>query len=221
MCGLLFGWGGYGASSVLGEEPSTAKLSQVLYLHTEFLPYRKPAEQGRHFRLNREIIRQAILLTARDELGLAARDETLQEAIPAHAQVVYLMPMERADATGKWRVKIVSMDDPTTPWEKTYDYVADTTKAYGDILPKLEIDTRSALQDGLRAVGLQGARPSPQSAAPPGPEIEAWLGQVDGGAQFAAVRAAHRAIAAHGETFQRLGVLVRGYADLALLTGHY
>ena len=39
--------------------------------------------------------------------------------------------------------------------------------------------------------------------------------------QFAAVRAAHQAIASQGESPAWLGVLARGYGNLALLTNHY
>ena len=80
--------------------------------------------------------------------------------------------------------------------------------------------TRGAFLEGLCG-GPGGAKPAASEPALPGPEVEQLLGQPDCVAQFGAVRAAHEAIAAHGETPEWLGVLVRGYANLALLTQHY
>ena len=51
----------------------------MFYLHTEFLPYERTVDLGLPYRLGREIIRQADLMAARDELGLATCDETLHE----------------------------------------------------------------------------------------------------------------------------------------------
>ena len=58
----------------------------------------------------REAVRQAVLLAARDELGLKMRDETLQEEEPLQGVVVHVMLVERADAAGKWTVKLVPFD---------------------------------------------------------------------------------------------------------------
>ncbi|NLX55886.1 MAG: hypothetical protein GXY58_12290 [Planctomycetaceae bacterium] len=212
----------WGLGSTRGAVPAAPAESQVLYLQTEFLPYTTDTDQVLPYRLGRELVRQAILMAARDEMGLATRDETLQEAVPQQAQVTWVMPVERALLTGKWQVKLLPAEQQgDVIWEKTYDFVVHGGKIYGDMVPKLESDTRGALLEGLRAAGLTGDKPPVQDPAPPGPEIEQWLGQVDMVLQFAAVRAAHEAIAAHGETPEWLGVLARGYAHLALLTNHY
>ncbi|MHB8952871.1 MAG: tetratricopeptide repeat protein [Pirellulaceae bacterium] len=207
-------------SHTMADEVAAAE-PQVLYLHTEYIPYQKYVDQGIPYRLGREIVRQAVLLTARDELGLATCDETLQETIPKHAQVIHLMPMERADLNGKWNLKLIPYDMEGPTWEKTYDYVPDGTLMYADMIPKLEADSRGVFPDALRAAGFQGAKPPLQAPVPPGDEIEELLGKVDFVAQFGAVRAAHQAIALHGETPEWLGVLVRGYANLTLLTEHH
>jgi len=51
---------------------------QVLFLHTEFGPYPKGPWSSRLRILDRELIRQAVLLTAREELGVSTCDETLR-----------------------------------------------------------------------------------------------------------------------------------------------
>ena len=86
---------------------------------------------------------------------------------------------------------------------------------YGDIIPQLEADSRGVFLDALRAAGFQGEKPQLRTPQPPDEAIEDLLGKVDFVAQYGAVRAAHQAISAHGETPEWLGDLVRGYANLA------
>src|SRR3954454_4747574 len=79
---------------------------QVLYLHTEFLPYEPGTEKDLSSRLNREVVRQALLIAARDGLGVQTCDETLQESPPDDAHVVELILSERCNRDGKWHVKL-------------------------------------------------------------------------------------------------------------------
>jgi hypothetical protein len=81
---------------------------QVLYLHTEFLPYERDNDKDLSNRLSREIVRQAFLVAARDGLGVQTCDETLQETPPDDAHVVHLMLTERCSRDGKWHVKLNS-----------------------------------------------------------------------------------------------------------------
>src|SRR5262245_51472126 len=76
------------ALSVLGDDTnsdraakaSTSAPPPIVCLHTEYLPWR--FEDEIKFRLMRELGRQALLIAARDELGLPTRDETLGELFP-------------------------------------------------------------------------------------------------------------------------------------------
>jgi tetratricopeptide (TPR) repeat protein len=199
---------------------TSTSTSQSLYLRTEFLPYKKMVERELPYRLGREIVRQAILIAARDELGLTTFDETLRETVSESRNVVPLMCVERASALGKWNVKLIPHAADADGWEKTYDYVARGPRMYADMIPKLEADSRSEFCEALRAVGLDGQKPPLGEPAPPDETIEQLLAQVDFITQYGAVRAAHRAIRACGETPEWLSVLVRGYANLALLTRH-
>ncbi len=209
----------------LGQEMAASTTAEtgppVLYLHTEYLPYATNVEKGITYRLGREIIRQAILLAAREELGLAAYDETLQESVPNNVRIIHLMPMERADLNGKWNVKLISYDGRGVLWEKTFDYVANGELMYADVIPKLEADTRGAFLEGLTAARCTAQKSQRRRPEPPDKEIEQLLRRVDFVSQFGAVRAAHQVIATHGETPEWLGVLVRGYANLAMLTQHH
>jgi tetratricopeptide (TPR) repeat protein len=136
-------------------------------------------------------------------------------------------------------------------WEKTYDCDATTSKLYADAVPKLEVDSRGELIEALKIAGLHpekrepGNSPKDQAAAKDRNEknekkeqlvkkgesdaeavasiakVNQLLLAPDFVAQFGAVRAAHQAIQAGGETPEWLGVLARGYANLATLTSHH
>src|SRR4029079_9211250 len=79
---------------------------KVLYLHTEFLPYKQNADKDLSTRLSREIVRQALLVAARDGLGLQTCDETLQETPPEGVEIAHLLLTERSSTKGKWQVKL-------------------------------------------------------------------------------------------------------------------
>ena len=209
------------AGRASAQEKGTAAQPQLLYLHTEYLPYKAEQPDMLPYRLGREIMRQAVLVAARDELGCVTCDETLMEAVPTQANVLHLLVTERAKTTGKWQVKLTKSDKGDTVWEKTFDFLAHGGKIYADFIPKIEAETRSTLVEALRTAGVKGTKPARKAPMPPGPEIEQALNAVDIVAQFGAVRAAHAAIAREGETPEWLGVLVRGYANLAMLTRHY
>ena len=203
------------------QESSAAAVPPVLFVQTEYLPYVPAAADQMPYRLGRELMRQAVLMAARDELGWSTRDDTLQEVVPAGSRAVSLRVTERARTNGKWELQFQQPDSGKVVWQKAYDYPVHGGQMYGAIVPILEADTRTALLQGLQKAGVTGTKPAVRNPTPPGPEIEALLNQVDIVAQFGAVRAAHAAIARDGESLEWLGVLVRGYAHLALLTEHY
>src|SRR3954469_10292980 len=150
---------------------------QVLYLHTEFLPYEPTADKDLSSRLNRELVRQALLIAARDGLGVQTCDETLQETPPDDAHVVELILTERCSPDGKWQIKlrkfvkdeIAAAMKPV--WEKTYDCNVAPAKLYADMIPKLEADSRGALIEALKVAGLHAeerktvAAPTEQAAS--------------------------------------------------------
>jgi tetratricopeptide (TPR) repeat protein len=245
------------ASCAIPQAEVTDTRPQVLYLHTEFLPYKQGSDKDLSNRLSREIVRQALLIAARDGLGVQTCDETLQETPPDDAHVVHLTLTERCSRDGKWHIalsKFAEEKDTAASrpaWEKTYDCDVTTTKIYADAIPKLEADSRGELIEALKTAGLhpekrtsgsapkEPAAPKEQSekkeqkaqivkdgendakSGAPSDKIRQLLLMPDFVAQFGAVRAAHQAIQADGETPEWLGVLARGYANLATLTHHH
>ena len=135
---------------------SAAEGPHVLYLHTEFLPYARPIKNEYATRLTREFFRQAVLIAARDELGLNTRDETLQEEDPLQGNVVHVMPIGRGDAQGKWRLKLIWADDGSR-WEQNYEFRPGGMQFFAELATKLEAETRGACWKGFAASGWRAA----------------------------------------------------------------
>ncbi len=175
--------------------------------------------------LARELFRQALLIAARDELGLATRDELLGDAAPAagagdpRAELVTVL-RTGADRTG--RVLLLRPAAPVAEALLTQE-LPRTKGPFGE-LPRLveaaEALSRTGFPGAMRKLGLEG-RPDvvrDDGAMPAGVEERLWrLGYTE---PFAAVRALHQAIRTGGESPARLAGLVRGYALLGLLTEH-
>jgi tetratricopeptide (TPR) repeat protein len=201
---------------------------QVLYLHTEFLPYKQDNDKNLSNRLGREIVRQAVLIAARDGLGLQTCDETLQETPPDDAEVVNLVVTERSHSDGKWHVRLDKFAEGQAAsagrplWEKTYEFSATPATIYAEMIPKLEADSRGAFVEALKLAGLRGVAREKKSekAASPADDLTKLLSMPDFVTQFGVVRAAHQAVAVNGETPEWLSVRARGYANLATLTHH-
>ena len=84
---MALGWGllvGQNAEHLIAEEAQPKP--QVVYLHTEFMPHLKQ-KKDRTTRLGRELARQAFIIACEEELGVAVRDESLDEAMPSDAEV--------------------------------------------------------------------------------------------------------------------------------------
>ncbi len=176
--------------------------------------------------LARELFRQALLIAARDELGLATRDELLGDAPPPEAArdpQTELITVLRAGTASASRVLVRRIDGPRAETLLTQD-LPGTKRPFGE-LPRLaetaEVLSRTGFPSALRKLGLDG-RPNAihdDAGLPPGVEERLWrLGYTE---PFAAVRALHAAIRTGGESPARLAGLVRGYALLGLLTEHH
>jgi len=206
-------------------DPADATIanSAVVCLHTEYLPFVDHDGNLLKYRLVRELGRQAVLLAARDELGLSTRDETLGEPFPdsvvdpqkdLHARV-------RGYSDGSARVELwpasaepIANRAPGKPKGFAGDAIANMTD-------KLEMMSRAELLERLRELGFEGnVKPPDQKNVPPD-SMEVLLLEMNFVSQFAATRAAHGAIKEKGQSRKWLGVLVRAYSHLALMTGHH
>jgi hypothetical protein len=206
--------------------PKNTSNLTVVCLHTEHPGY-GPATDGQPFRLERELGRQAVLIAARDELGLSTRDETLQEPFPIDRSAA---PSEfelkvRIFTEGKMTLSLQRSADVTNssaePWTFDAHFTNNAHDAYISMLRVLEPLSRHELVTGLRALHLEGQKSADNPDNKPSADIEKLVDEMNLVSQFIAVRSAHTAIAREGQSVEWLGVLVRGYANLAMLTEHH
>jgi tetratricopeptide (TPR) repeat protein len=206
------------APKTTGEK--NAKPPAVVCLHTEFLPWR--FEDQIKFRLMRELGRQALLIAARDELGLATRDETLGEVFPEETLQAKrdLFVIVRSQYNGTVQFQLWPASNPDKPNPSVKESERDPNAIINQIT-KLDPLIHSGLCDMLHKQGFDGKAAPPNDKNLPSDAVEGQLLEMNFVSQFAAVRAAHAAIAEKGQSRGWLNVLARGYANLALMTGHH
>ena len=182
-------------------------------------------DQRRFPILAREVVRQALLVAARDQLQWATRDETLSESGPSadetpaakwvlSTRFPYAGPAEfvlqKIDADGSasevWSERLALNEDEEHP----LDYAA--------LVAAAERWSRETFPALLKQGDL-GGEPRPVSTdAAISPEAAEWLKQMTFTAQFAALRDLHQAIGRQGESADRLGALSQAYANLGVLS---
>ena len=185
----------------------------------------EPDDKLRYPILAREIVRQAVLIAARDQLQWTTRDETLSERLgneaekPAARWVLSTQfpyagesefVMQNIDGEGKpsevWRERLALNEDETHP----LDYTA--------LVASAERWSRETFPALLKQGELNG-EPNPASDdAEVSPAAAEWLKQMTFTAQFAVLRELHHAIRKQGESAALLGALSRAYANLGVLS---
>lgn len=176
--------------------------------------------------LAREIVRQALLIAARDELGLATRDAMLgdwrgndNQNEAAGELVIRFQPGGSSRALVRRR----GHDPGETLLESDLkDVVASLSEETPDDLGKLveiaESLSRKEFRDVLRKLGADGTANAkrPDASVPGG--VEERLLRLGYTEPFEALRLLHSAQRKDGESPARLGAVVRGYALLGVLT---
>ncbi len=164
--------------------------------------------------LPREFFRQALLIAARDQLGLSTRDAWLGDPMPTGGNNA---PFDlRTKYEPSTPVEILRGYPPAPPLVKRYEL-----KLNGD-LPYLAAEaeklSRTKFVEALKEAGFSGkANPwTPEAKMPD--HIEPLLCEMTFTSQFQALRELHEAIHCGGESPALLGGLVRGYANLGVLT---
>ncbi len=171
--------------------------------------------------LERELIRQAILIAARDELGLSTRDELLDD-VPASvdsrigepAEVAILFRRERCHAL------VRKAADQESEVIMTYDL--GTNPDAGNYSPRLvakaEELSRTEFPVLLKRLGAVGTPNVARADRGVPVEVERRLETLSMVEVFGAVRSLHEAIRSDGESPARLATLARAYAQLGILT---
>jgi tetratricopeptide (TPR) repeat protein len=179
--------------------------------------------------LLREIQRQAFLVAARDQLGLATRDAWLGDAMPTEGKNE---PFEVVTAKGdRLTLEVRRGSYPAartviqyapklqpSPKAKVAEFALPDSVDHRQWLVEAERLSRGTYVEALRKCGFEGKANVAGGEAGVPAEIEERLGEMVFTSQFVAVRQLHELIRAKGESPARLGALVRGYANLGLLT---
>lgn len=173
--------------------------------------------------LARELVRQGLLIAARDELGLATRDEMLRETTAAPAdqaaaeRTLRLELMAKTIAKKSINVQIFESHEwLTTAWQRDIP-LGDDPIDYRALAETIEPWTRKEFVEFLRLQGCQDRRPTPAEVALD-PMCVTRIEEMSFLAQLGVVQQAHANVRAAGPTPQALSLLVRGYAHLGMLT---
>lgn len=166
-----------------------------------------------------ELLRQGVLLTVREELGLTTRDAVLGEtgvvgdALPSQARLV----LTTAVSSESLKATLTTLDaaaDAPPLWQES---LALQEFHEPEVLAQVETWSRIAWPAVLRKAGFPQHAREP-SKAMPAPHVEASLKEFNFYDQFAAVRALHRQMREEGSSPALEGALARGYVNLGLLT---
>ena len=170
--------------------------------------------------LLRELVRQAILIAARDGLGLATRDESLDDvaATAEGGQAAELSLLFRPGACRgvirrvggeKEAEAVLKVDLGTNP---------DGGEYASNLAEQVEGLSRKEFVAALEKLGAAGSANKVRAEGAVPEKVEERLSSLGLVENFAAVRDLHAAIRADGESPERLGALARAYVQLGVLT---
>ena len=114
-------------------------------------------------RMPRELARQALLIAARDGLGLGTYDGTIREPMPAptDATVLRLHIAAIPGEDGRLRVRLwqgsAVNGDPV--WSKEYPYEMQVLEMYPSIVKQVSADARAEMLTLLQKLGCQQLKP--------------------------------------------------------------
>jgi len=166
--------------------------------------------------LQREVVRQAFLIAAREELGLATRDASLRETFPQEAEPDFF-PFDILVVNLDTRqLRVVVFRQKGSDYEALLTHTLQLAPegAFEDLVAKSEALSRREFAQLLKGAGLDKIDPtapateeSPTDAQPIGDEFNII-------SQFASLRRLHAAVKAQGESARSLSALACVYANL-------
>ncbi len=173
--------------------------------------------------MGRELIRQSILIAAREELGLSTLDGTLDELVlttdsPTSYPLQMDMTLEsRDEVTGDIRVQIVlsryGADGKTSRWTSPSVKMS-TTQSLIELAEQVEPFSRKEFVAALKEMGYTAA---PVTALESKAIVSDSEDHLDFVFQFGRLRNLHARRKVQGESVENLGELVRAYANLGSL----
>jgi hypothetical protein len=175
--------------------------------------------------LMREIARQAFLIAARDECGLATRDATLREALtdasggkPAVFQIlVSALEASRCDV----HVLLTRGDQFQQTRLVDRHFEVPRTELLVQLVEKCELLSRNEFKDALRRDVHAKSLPAARTAGEPSKTAAEQLVQWNEMAVIGGLRSVQGEIRAKGESPELLDALARGYANLGVMTERF
>ncbi len=173
--------------------------------------------------LERELISQALLIAARDELGLPTRDPIIDEfAPPEDKSNANAVPVEIAILfrRNECRALVRRGDGENATILQKYDLGTnpDAGNYSVNLTAVVEKLSRTEFPALLRQLGATGKPNRVRDDAPVPADVEQRLETLSMVEHFVAVRDLHHAIREGGESPTRLAALARAYAQLGMLT---
>ncbi|MHC5542615.1 zinc ribbon domain-containing protein, partial [Singulisphaera rosea] len=168
-----------------------------------------------------EIFRQSVLMTAREDLGARTRDESLGEATPTDvpAATFELHSIRRTGQPILVSIRRTNDTEGEPLWSAEIPQKDPAEIELLSVVERAGALAREQLPEVLKSLGLESrATPASDTKGTLAEEVERRLNQLTFTEQFAAVRAIHEEIRRQGESPSRIGGLIRGYANLGVLT---
>lgn len=200
---------------------SANEIPPIFVLHSErTLPGANPDRKGPL--LQRELFRQAVLLTAREELGLSTRDSALRETSPSRAErMVFFAGIDPAfgNKEGLDIGYFLRAGHPSNATERLIEGRLAMLYKYEEWTAVMEELSRTTLRDLLLANGVSERVSCSRSGREANlKEIERLLAHLSELSQYQALRLIHAGLRANSESPELLGMATRAYANLGQLT---
>jgi len=168
--------------------------------------------------LIREIARQAFLLAARDEMGLATRDAWLGDAMPTGGDNA---PWDiKGLPTDRFVLEAVRGFPPNVKSFAKHEFNLDDYPTYHSLLAMMENLSRTKFVEALKQAGYSSRPNHRDEKIAVANRVEKRLGEMEIVSQFQAIRELHAMLRTQGESQALLGALARGYANLGVLIEH-
>jgi len=171
--------------------------------------------------LAREIVRQAMLMSGREGMGLAIRDGSLRGEVVLieNPELFPLQMITHINGDREMEVDLIRplKDDHPRRWTSQRVTLPEEG-TFEALITKSEELSRGEFVEGLKTMGYQGSAPAWQANSTVPAETLQKLNEWNFIAQFTAVQNLHKEIAEEGESPERLAALVLAYSNLGSLT---
>jgi tetratricopeptide (TPR) repeat protein len=174
----------------------------------------------------RELVRQGILLTVRDELGLATRDTLLREdfpEIPDKKSAPFEMTIVPSGDVRRTVIDYAITRGPKDEriWRAMINVDLNQPQSIATVAAKAETWSRTDFKEVLTQVGAKGSVPAARASSEVPAEVVDLLWSWNEISVLGGLRRIHGEIHEKGESPQLLAALIVGYANLGSLTEFY